>query len=270
MQPTSHPLTSNRAGSYITFQAGSAHYSLLAECVRYITSMDSIKTREAPNGMGSTHQLFEFEGQPIVLYRFCDLVGTNSLIDECADLIELLKQRRQDHINWVETLEHSIESGEPFTKATDPHKCAFGLWYDQYKTNDHELKEILAGFDEPHRRIHSLAKSLLRMVEEQGNVKEALDILKTERYTTLKTLLALFTQVENRLLDMVKPVVLIVNNGDQMFALELDNIENIHEFEDQHWLPDSPNRTKSQLCYDGFFQKEEGQLFIKLDPKQLV
>lgn len=270
MQPNCLTNTDLHAGSYMTFSAGVAHYSLNVGFIRYIASLDAIKTRETPDGAGHIQKVFEFEGEPIVIHRFCDLVGAHSLVNESADLISLLSQRRQDHIDWIEALEDSIRNDKPFTKATDPHKCAFGLWYDQYKPKDPELKDIMAKFDHPHRHIHSLAQKLLGMASEGGKVGEAVAILSSERFTTLKTLLNLFDQAENRLRDMVKPVVMIVDTSSKLYALELDNIEDIQEFEAADWLANSPGQQDQKMCYDGFFQKSGGRLYIKLDPTRLI
>lgn len=264
-----HQTRESRAGSYMTFSAGSAHFSLLVGHIRYIASRDSIRVRVTPNQSGPSHQVFEFEGQPIVLYKFNKLVGASSLVDESAELIELLRQRKQDHIDWIEALENSIRTAEEFKKATDPHKCAFGMWYDRYVPADEELKAIMVQFNEPHCRIHSLAETLLKIAQ-SGHVDRAIALLNEERYSTLKQLLSLFGQAEARLQDMVKPVVMIVDLGHWQYALELDNIEDIHEFNDQHWLQDSPHNLEHKHCYDGFFQKENGKLFIKLDPSALV
>lgn len=260
----------SRAGSYMTFSSGVAHYSLPVDCVRYITSIDTIKLRTAPDKRGGRHQVFDFEDRAVVLHRFSQLVGANSQIDECKALIELLRQRKQDHIDWIAALEHCLRTGQAFNRATDPHKCAFGVWYDQYLPRDLELKNIMAQFDQPHCRIHSLAQRLLGLAMDEGHVDDAIEILEEERFTTLKALMALFDRAEARLNDLIKPVAMIVDVGTSLYALELDNIEDIHEFDDRHWLAHGHQESVQHLCYDGFFQKGDGHLFIKLDPYKLV
>ncbi len=260
----------SRAGSYMTFSTGLAHYALPVGVIRYITSMNSIQLRPTPDKQGGRHRVFDFEGHAIALYRFSDLMGVQSLVEESRQLIELLRQRRQDHVEWVEDLEHSILTGEPFTKATNPHQCAFGLWYDKYQPLDTELKSIMAKFDQPHRRIHSLAQQLIGLSVAEGRVDEAIAILDEERFSTLKTLMNLFDQAESRLQYMVKPVAMIVDVGNQLYALELDNLEDIHEFRDEHWLEQVQQNKDKKQCYDGFFQRGDGHLFIKLDPCELL
>ena len=62
-------------------------------------------------------------------------------------LIQLFTEKEKDHHDWLNALEESIVDGVPFTKAKDPHQCAFGKWYDKFQT--------LAGrFILFHRRCH--------------------------------------------------------------------------------------------------------------------
>jgi chemotaxis signal transduction protein len=259
----------HQAGSYITFRAGSAHYALSVYHVRYITALESISTRTAPDRDGRPpQQVFDYEGDAIPLYRFNHSIGANSQTDESKELIELLMARRQDHVDWIDALEHSLLSGEPFSKAKDPHKCAFGLWYDAFEANDAELREILARFDSPHKRIHSLAERLLNMAE-NGREDEAKRILDEERYTTLKELMGLFAQATTRLEDIAKPVVLVLEASGRTFALEVENLGDMQEFTEEHWLPD---QSSSQLegCYDGFFQAQGEGLFLNLVPARFL
>lgn len=259
----------HQSGSYITFRAGSAEYSLSVAHVRYITALQSIKTRTTPNRDGLPPQLvFDFEGEAIPLHRFNRSIGANSQCDESHELIELLAARRQDHIDWIDALEHSLLSGEPFTKATDPHKCAFGQWYDRFEPIDQELKEILARFDEPHKRIHSLAERLLKLAED-GREAEAKKILDEERYTTLKLLMSLFGQATTRLEDMAKPVVIVLEAQQRTFALEVENLGDMEEFSEDHWLPDQ-SKSQTNACYDGFFQSQDGALYLNLVPGRFL
>lgn len=84
-------------------------------------------------------------------------MGMTSLVDETEDLIKLLDQREQDHKNWIAELESSVREQRGFKLATDPHKCAFGKWYDNFKTENRILAGCLRKFDAPHQKIHAIA-----------------------------------------------------------------------------------------------------------------
>lgn len=255
--------------SYLTFKSGSASFALNVNSVRYITSAAAIKTREAPDDKKRMHQIFDFDGQATELYHFCDIIGSSSQQQEVTDLLALLSLRKQDHIAWINALEHSLQTGEPFTKATDPHKCAFGLWYDHYIPLDAELAAIMVRFNAPHQRIHSLAEQLLTMAKAPERVAEALAILQSEKLSTFKELLTIFEMATSRLQDMLKPVIIILASEYSNFAIELDNIGDIRPFSESDWLPDIKNHNENLSCYDGFFQTGDHQLFLKINPQKI-
>ena len=258
--------SSAHAGSYITFRVGNARFALEVEFVRYITAANSLKTRETPDDQKNTHTLFDFNNEAVALYRFSDIIGTHSQAKNIAELIGLLTQRKQDHINWIQALEHSLQTGEAFTKATDPHKCAFGLWYDNYTTDDEELAAIMSRFDAPHKRIHALAEELLAIAAKPQGINEALAILEAEKKSTLSELLKLFALATARLEDILKPVVIIIALGKSHYAIELDNIEDIQSFTEKDWLPDIQQQSAQLNCCDGFFQTNDNTLFLKINP----
>ncbi len=263
-------LDSHSAGSYITFKAGSAEYALSVSHVRYITTLDTLTVRSSPGRNGPPKTLVDYAGAAIPLYRFSFVIGSRSATDESAELIKLLDARRQDHIDWIEALEHSIETGDTFNKATDPSQCAFGQWYDSYKADDQELADIMAKFDVPHRRIHDLAKNLLELSKNPSKVPEAVRLLNEEKSSTLRELLTIFAQARSRLEDLVKPVVLVLEDKGKTFALEVDCIGDILNFDDSNWLPDQGNNHVLSSCYDGFFETKNNQLFLNIVPGLLL
>ncbi len=270
MNQLANQLHECRAGSYICFSAGNAHYALPVSHVRYITALDAISTRSAPNRNDIPRAVFDFSGETVVLYRFCEIIGTKSPADESKELIELLKARRQDHVNWVIALERSIRHNTPFAGATDPHKCAFGIWYDEYHAKDEELRWILTRFNEPHKHIHSLADTLLTLAKDPSKVDEALHILNEEKEKTLVELLDVFSEAEERLGKLARPVVLVIEGNSKVFALEVDGIRDIVDFDESNWLPHNNIEHHADICYDGFFQGLEGELFLNISPKCLL
>lgn len=257
------------SGSYLTFHLSQAKYALPVDAIQYITTLDAIQPHEVPRGKSGLSRVFTFQNEQISLFNFSRLIGSTSQLEECIALIEMLDQRKQDHLDWMAALEESLRSGSEFIKAKDPHKCAFGTWYDHYHTNDEELRAIMVRFDEPHKRIHALAEKLLSMAKNQSKLQEALNILEEERHSTLKQLLKLFSQAKSRLSDMLKPVVVILQANKRRYAVELDSIDQIVEFNNSHWLPGKEKDLKHP-CYDGFLQQTEGELYIRLEPAHLI
>lgn len=255
--------------SFITFCVGHTRFALPVNAITYITSASAIETHNAPNQQKQMQAVFDFDGQPIELYRFNQIIGSSSQAMIVSELIQLLNDRQQDHIYWVDALEHSIVTGEPFAKATDPHKCAFGMWYDNYTPDDSELAEIMKRFDAPHKRIHSLAEKLLNLAKTQKGTHEAINILNDEKTSTLKELLRIFSLARSRLEDLLKPVIIIIQSQNHHFAIELDNIGGIKDFSTESWLPAVEEYGNALSCNDGFYQ-EANELYLKLCPIKIM
>ncbi len=65
--------------------------------------------------------------------------GLKPIVEECKDFEQMIDARKQDHIHWVNELERYIKEGGSFTLAKDSHQCAFGKWYDNFTTDNHQL-----------------------------------------------------------------------------------------------------------------------------------
>jgi len=170
----------------------------------------------------------EYQGVPVAIVDLAKANNITSINEQKKQLIETLKLREQDHIDWLSALEDALTNDEEFTKARDPHMCAFGKWYDSFKTDDEDLRNILNEFDSPHKKIHSLADKLLEMKKE-GELQKCLDILNAERETTLAHLINLFERVRSQITTSIKTVFifLTVDGSTPCVALCVDEIADV-------------------------------------------
>ena len=118
MNQTAVATQSDVAGSYLTFHLPRAKYALPVDSIQYITTLDAIDPHDVPGGKSGIRRMFTYEGTQIPLFNFSRLIGSTSQLEECEQLISMLKQRRQDHIDWITALEHSINHGEEFKKSS--------------------------------------------------------------------------------------------------------------------------------------------------------
>lgn len=176
------------------------------------------------NDSGGTN--FVFQGETLAYISLWHLFQLNSEYTELFELQELLPKRKQDHVDWMNALEASIYNKTEFTKARDPHSCAFGKWYYNYKTNDVRLDWLISQFEKPHAHIHSLADTLLGLVE-NGQQQEALQLFNDAKDTVLSRLLELFDAAEDLTAEKQRPVAVIMADGDFRCALGCDAIHDI-------------------------------------------
>lgn len=114
-----------------------------------------------------------------------------SVQEETKEFMKIMEERKQDHIFWLNELENSVLENREFKLTTDPHACGFGKWYDSFKTEDVMLEYLLKKFDQPHKKIHQVAKEV-RTLEEAGKHKEALDFIEKAKKRELKLMINLF------------------------------------------------------------------------------
>lgn len=269
-----------RAGTYMTFTVGEKYYSLPADTVRQVIPLDKTLSGATIPTSNRPHRVVDFDGTLVVVYRFSHLVGGSSRLDENLFQINMLQQHYQEHVDWLSALETSLNTGESFTETPDPHRCSLGAWIAQHCVEDVMLRGILELLDAPHRRLHSLAQRLLSLAHDQHRQQDALEILKEERTTTLRTLGAHISQAQSRLRDMVSPVAVVIDASDRLFALEMDEAGDAQEFSNEDWFSPDLIENKAQkderLCvqtndfYDGFFQKSDGPSYIRIDPASLL
>ena len=99
----------------------------------------------------------------------------STIQQEYEDFTQMIDQRKQDHINWVEALRKSHKHGETFGLAKDCHQCALGRWRDGYRTNSPVIQRLLRELDDPHAELHSMADRVLGNREAGDSLMEKID-----------------------------------------------------------------------------------------------
>lgn len=213
----------------ITFVTSDASFAVPLEQVLYIEK--DVKRNLQVNDLDEfNHEVITFQNNTVQLYDFNKLMGSENYQETMNRLIAKLDEMEQQHKDWLDALETSLKENIPFTKALDPTKCAFGMWYKQFETDNEELAEVLARFDAPHKKLHGLAKELLEL--NKTNPEKAQAILTQERSTTLAELIHLFHLTKERAISSIRPIILFVeHNQGRVTALRLDNINDILTFD---------------------------------------
>ncbi len=199
--------------------------------------------------------MVEFQDNAVPVLDFANMLGFASGVENSRKLIQLLSDREKDHIDWVAALEDSLVNDVSFDKAKDPHKCAFGQWYDSFKTRDETLMEVLSEFDKPHKQIHALADKLLGM-KKDNDLEHALKILHYERNITLKRLMKRFEQARTHLKESTRQVLLYIteDGSTPTVALRIDDINDVIDFK--------PTQFKAMDRINGILNSEASELVV--------
>jgi purine-binding chemotaxis protein CheW len=198
-------------------------------------------------------------------------LGLESLGQSRINLVETLKARKQDHIAWLQELRASVSEKRKFLKATDPHKCEFGKWYDSYTTEDLELSALLKKFDEPHRAIHGIAVKV-KELEHSGKIDMAEQIMLQTEKKELKTMLELFDSLIAILVRDVQHIMIIVELHGSTCGMTVDEIDSVLTLEPEDVNP-SPefSQGKTEEIISGIATpKGSDKMVLLFEPDRLL
>lgn len=180
---------SSNQNDWVVFRIEGQVYALPAAWVGEMMLLPAVT--QLPARPGWVRGVVRVRDQMITVADLRMMFGKESLKAQSNALIELLDAREQDHRRWLQTLENSINDGVEFTLTTDPHKCAFGRWYDTFTTDRLLLSNHLKRFDAPHRAIHAVGEQATRLVAENKQA-EAQRVVHQARLGVLGDLIELF------------------------------------------------------------------------------
>ncbi|HYS81564.1 MAG TPA: chemotaxis protein CheW [Anaeromyxobacteraceae bacterium] len=165
---------------------------------------------------------------PALDLRIC--LGLVSASSDLEALLTLLRDREQDHRNWLSELDASVRERRKFTLATDPRKCKFGQWYYAFKSEDAVLRGELAKIEQPHSAIHALAGQV-GALEAAGQHERALDLIERARRGLLSDLLQLFEQIRRAVQDQHREIGVAAVLGGRRSVLIVDRAEAVADLE---------------------------------------
>lgn len=205
---------------------------------RYIsTIMELPEHTTLPDAPPYISGIFPLRGSSVTMFDLRSALKLQSMTAEFKDFTAMLDARKQDHVDWVTALEHSIETGEHFSLATDPHKCKLGKWYDNFKTSSSELSAHLARIEEPHRRLHEAAIRA-EHCEEAGSANDVSNCKK-----------AVFDEARNKYMPEVLDVLesakeifrtrefhemVLVLSGDTSLGVVVDEVLSVETVEEEN------------------------------------
>ncbi|MFT4925350.1 MAG: chemotaxis signal transduction protein [Phenylobacterium sp.] len=200
----------------------------------------------------------DYVGTPTPVFDL-GLIMNNQVTEESnIALLELLSKGEREHDEWMIALEHSLKNNTLFVLEKSSSKCEFGQWYDGYNTDDEDLASLLKRFDEPHKRLHNLADSLIAL-KNTDQLDEALRILETERTLTYMPLKRLFEDARTQITESYKPIIVYttVDGRTPYIGLLVDSVE------DSVNINDNQIKSLSKIMETGFKLNDQTQKMLK-------
>lgn len=239
--------------SAITFDTSEASFAIPLEQILYIEK-DVKRNIKVGESIEFNHEVITFQNKTVQLYDFNKLMGAESHQQNITQMLSELDEMAKQHKIWIDQLEVSLREKTAFTEAIDPTRCAFGIWYKEFQTDNEELKELLKKFDAPHKKLHGLAHELLEL--NKSEPEEALRKLSYEKQNTLSELLNLFQITKDSALSSIRPIIIFVEHADKRItALRLDRINDIQTFKQSQFSKDE--------SHEGIFKNRQLDFHIE-------
>ncbi len=229
---------------------------------QYITTLIQKPAAEKlPQGPDFMVGIFRYRDAIVQMLDMRKFLGLQSVEQEVDDFVQMIEQRKKDHINWVDALEHSLKTGDTFTLATDPHKCAFGHWYDHFHTDNQALKFVLGKIDKPHTQLHKSAATVLQKKDEK--------LIEQIHKEYVPEIIQLMQEIETAMRDFMQHEMVLVLGGDSQLGLVVDEILAVSEL-----APAQPlvkMQSNAHQCISGVMRDAKSEnLILEVDVPELL
>lgn len=198
------------------------------------------------------------------------LLNRKSIAEEIVDFNTMMDQRYQDHLNWLDTLERDVKGNVEFKLTTDPHKCAFGKWYDSYNMDNASImfSSAFAKFDEPHKAIHQIGITAKTLIE-SGRKDDAVALINSVKETELKQMIHLFSEIKIAYKESRRETVVVLGDENKSIGISVDqitSIENLSDF-DENFIKDSLTNTE---YLSGVAKRKDGSVVLLLNDEYVL
>ncbi len=216
----------------IIFKVSNTLYCINSKYVDSILSLPEYE--KVPNAPENIVGVFPYRGKMIQILDLRTMLGKISLKTECNTFQQMIDARKQDHINWVNELERTVHSGEPFTLTNDPHKCALGKWYDHFTCDDKTIMFYLKKMEEPHRLLHKTIDEIehsKKILDENKKAKVQETILQNARNVYMpKVLQALEKAASAYQATFDQSIVLVLMEKEYRIGVLIDAVLAVEMF----------------------------------------
>ena len=214
----------------IVFKLGGELFSANSKYISTILQLP--KYDVLPDAQPHISGVFSYRGQIIAMYDLRSAIGLPSLNEEFREFADMIEIRKQDHVNWVKELKRSIAASEKFTLATDPHKCAFGKWYDHFETDNNMVLYHMRKIDEPHKKLHAAALDVEHCSQQCDTCQreECLkSILERAENEYMETILSLLDEAKDIFHNTIYHEMVLVLSGQHQVGLVVDEVLSVEQ-----------------------------------------
>jgi chemotaxis signal transduction protein len=255
---------------WVLFNLDNSMYGISCRYVKSIVMLTDVST--VPNTPHYIRGIMDLRGKIIQLLDLRIKLGLKSLKEGIDEFRDMINKRKDDHVNWLSELEASVLENREFRLTTDPHACAFGKWYDSYQTKDLMMKTLLKKFDEPHKRIHSVALEV-KQFQKDGMNNEAENLINEKKNGDLQIMIKLFSALIDTYCESKREIVIVLENESKITGVIVDEILSVEKLlgdEVEKGLTDTAGKPSDIPIYIRKRSKDNSLVIILNDEQLLV
>jgi purine-binding chemotaxis protein CheW len=255
---------------WVIFTLHHERYGVATPYIRNMVAMPEVT--KIPDAPAYVRGAIKIRGQVTPLIDLRNRLGMGSFLDTIRAQQDMLKQREQEHRNWLLELENSVRENRPFTLATDHHKCKFGQWYDSYTPKSYEEGQFLRKFALPHKRIHEVAIHVEAFIE-KGEQDKALQLIADTHDGELAEMIDLFAQFGKIAQEQAnKEITIILEADNARTAIAVDSIITVEKLAEGSIepMPDFGGGSEASLTTRIAKGAKDKELIILLDAGAVI
>jgi purine-binding chemotaxis protein CheW len=256
----------------IVFRLKDNYFSVSSQNVVAIIKEPSIT--QIPQSSGFIKGIFCYREETFKLVDLRKVFLMKGVNEEYNEFCTLMDQRAADHKNWLKELENSVIEKRQFSLTTDPHKCAFGKWYDNFrKQKDLTLRvtRVLDQFDKPHQTIHNIAHQVEDLVAEE-NFEEAYKVIEKTRNNELSSMIGLFDEMKDQYKEGNQQLVVVMKEDVSKTAIAVDfvnSVEFLHDIDTSN-IDNELINPKNEKIFEGLAKTGDDKMVLKLSDKEII
>jgi len=261
-----------KAGGRLPYVIAGVKGLQLAVSAEYVQEIvRTPRWHEVPNTPRYIRGVINLRGKVLPLVDLRLRLNLPSALEDVDQMIAMLGDRERDHILWLKELLGAVSEGRPFTLARDPTECAFGKWYYSYKPEDIGFASVMYRFEMPHRRIHTIADTVLKLAE-QGQGDQAKELIRRTEQGDLHTVVNLFAEARAAFREAHKEVAIVLTDGRRHLSLTVDSVASVESIAEDT-IADATSATgsvKSDLLTKVAHRANDKGIVFLLDAEALL
>lgn len=222
---------------WLVFKLQNRYFSVNSGDVTSIFQLEQEVTT-VPGYSENVRGIINLRGDIFPVLELRRILEIISFEKEHQEFSNMLDMRKQDHVNWVNALQHCVENGNGckgnFKLATDPHKCAFGKWYDSYHSNDQTVAFHLKKIDDPHRKLHETAGKIFEcegIKDEDLRKKKLNELISKAKQEYMPEILNLIDETKDVLEKSHREMCIVLANEEHSCGILVDEVCSVEEIE---------------------------------------